>query len=310
MTLRAQLNAQLNNRFPAVQEGRVAFRQVFILPTRFGLFWLFAAFVVWLTGTNFGNGVLLLVSYLLVSLWVSAMFSTFYNLYGLRYRVAHAQHCEAGADAALTLSFVDQRAHYDVALLSPAGRAVATSLQPNQPATARVDVHLPTRGVHKPPRLILQTIQPFGLFRAWSRLNLDIELLAWPRAVFFAAQQGHSAESQQTEGSVLSDDIDGVRAWQQGLPLRAMRWDRYLVSGQLTQLDFARHSSSDDHTISLGDYAHLDLESALSAMAERVVKMDQACLAYALVLGQQTIGPALGPEHSLRCREALARYGS
>ncbi len=308
MTLRAQLQAQLNTRFPAVREGRVGFRQVFILPTRFGLFWLFAAFVVWLTGTNFGNGVLLLVSYLLVSLWVSAMFSTFYNLYGLRYRVAAVQHCEAGADAALTLSFADQRAHYDIALLPPTGRAETTSLQPDQTATATVAIPLPKRGVHHPPRLTLQTIQPFGLFRAWSRLNLDIELLAWPRAAFFAAQQGHRTESQ-TEGSVQSDDIDGLRAWQQGLPLRAMRWDRYLVSGQLTQLDFARHSASDNHTIALADYAHLDLESALSAMAERVAHMDHTGLAYALVLGQRTIGPALGPEHTLRCREALARYG-
>lgn len=75
----------IRERFPRVLSGTVTQRQLFVLPSLNGISWVLLALVIWLTGINYQNGLVLLIAYLMASIWLAGMWLCYRNLLGITF---------------------------------------------------------------------------------------------------------------------------------------------------------------------------------------------------------------------------------
>ncbi len=308
--LNNRFEAAITERFPEVVQGKVGQRQLFVLPSLNGVLWLVLALVIWLTGINYQNGLVLIIAYLMGSIWLAAMWLCYRNLHGLQYHISAIRHAEAGEQAEVDIAFSSKRTRYDIAVRCTTGEWRYTDVSSDSQGSVRVLVDLPHRGVFRLPALRLETRQPFDLAVVWSQLRLSCELLAYPvakSAMVNAIPTDASASEHERPSN--RGDVDGLTEWQAGQETKHLRWQHYLLTGEARLLHFAEPAGAQSQMIALDQYSHLGLEAALSAMAERANHYHEHEIAFGLSLGNQTIDINAGAQHLSNVREALARYG-
>lgn len=300
----------IRQRFPRVLSGTVTQRQLFVLPSLNGISWVLLALVIWLTGINYQNGLVLLVAYLMASIWLAGMWLCYRNLLGITYRVARVRHAEEGGQAEVEIEFDSSRARFDIAVRCTTGEWRYTDVSSQQTGRVRVLVELPIRGVYKLPALRLETRQPFDLAVVWSQIRLQAELFAYPVAKHAPAKV-HAAHDQSDLVSTASTrgDVDGLTDWQAGDEISRIRWSHYLVTGEARMTNFSKPAGRQSSVISLEQYRHIRLESALQAIAHQALVNYQEGRAYGLQLENVELPVAEGIAQLQRVREALARYG-
>ena len=166
------------------------------------------------------------------------------------------------------------------------------------------------RGILRPGRLTVSTRFPLTLFRAWSLLEPDAQVLVYPPPLY-----GHplpeSASTAGTEGrSVLrgDDDFAGIRAYRAGDSLQRISWKSSARTGKLHSKEF---ETPDDGVCRL-DWSRVpaaDPERKLSILAAWVLELSARGESWALTLPGVDLPPALGPAHRRACLAALARFG-
>lgn len=309
--LNQRFDQAIAQRFPAVMQGRVGQRQLFVLPSLNGMLWLVLALIIWLTGINYQNGLVLLVAYLMASIWLAAMWLCYRNLLGIAFHIAAVRHAQAGEQAEVDIEFTSQRARYDIAVRCTTGDWRYTDVSGQSNGKVRVLVDLPTRGVYTLPALRIETRQPFDLAVVWSQLRLSCELLAYPvaKSALASVEDVYDGAAQLTRRSVHGD-IDGLTDWQEGQETTHLRWQHYLLTGEARVLDFAEPRAASSQMLSLQQYAHLSTEAALAAIAYQAETYYHNQIAYGVDLGRTKLAVGLGSEQLNLLREALARYGN
>ncbi|MGD2117652.1 MAG: hypothetical protein PVG66_04775, partial [Chromatiales bacterium] len=145
-------------------------RQIYILPTRFGL--MYATLVIaMLTGSiNYANNLGYLMTFLLGGLGVLAIFQTWRNLLRLEIRALPAEPVFAGQTGYLNLHLSNPSRQLRGAIQLRADLADAPAdihnIEANADANFRVPLPSTHRGWLKPRRLILSSQYPLGLLRA------------------------------------------------------------------------------------------------------------------------------------------------
>ena len=81
--IKRRLNRWLKRRIPPASMHKLSNRNVFIMPTRFGYVYQIFVVLLFLLATNYQNNVIMLLSYLMASLFITTMMHSFYNLSGI-----------------------------------------------------------------------------------------------------------------------------------------------------------------------------------------------------------------------------------
>jgi uncharacterized protein (DUF58 family) len=300
-------------RRPQPEHGPVPLtrRRIYILPTRHGLVFGVVLLAMLIGAINYQNGLAYLLTFLLSSLGIVSILHSYRNLHGL---VVHF-----GQPAAV---FAGERASFPLQLENPLGRArYALRLEregeiscTDLPASDAHWLHLPMptkgRGLQAAGRLVLSSIYPLGLFRAWSYLYPAQPVLVYPhpegpRELPPAQHQAEGGEGSAGRGG---DDFDSLRPYHEGDSLKHVHW-KALARGQgMVTKQFA---GGGNRVLWLHweQTSRQDTEQRLSALCRWVLEADSRGIAYGLVLPHQQINPASGPAQRKRCLEALALYG-
>ncbi|MFW5825708.1 MAG: hypothetical protein ACOCVV_12195, partial [Marinobacter sp.] len=163
--------AWVNRRIPRDDQRHLDRRSIFILPTAPGLVFGLLLLVMLLTGINYQNSLIYLLTFLLGALFVAAMHQTHNNLSGLDLTLLQPGEGFAGEPIAFT--FALEAGHEATAVILRAGQEGATTL--SVPKHERVDATLlvPSheRGYLLPQQVRVETRFPFGLLVAWSWLR-------------------------------------------------------------------------------------------------------------------------------------------
>src|SRR5690606_17155224 len=143
----------------------------------------------------------------------------------------------------------------------------------------RLNLYLPTvrRGRMHPGRLVVETVYPFGICRAWSLIDLNFTCLVYPRPVecdldwLLASQQQHG-NTTITRGN---DDFHGLREYQRGDSLKHVAW-KNLARGQ--GMYTKEYASNVDNRVWLrwDMFPGLGVEDRLSRLCYCVLKLDTA----------------------------------
>lgn len=292
---------------------RIARQRIYIVPTRFGYGFGLLLLVMLLGAMNYSNSMAFALTFLLMGLGLLGMHHTHANLLNLHVRAGRREPVFAG-DAAgfeLWLDNPSDTVRYTVALGWP-----------DAPATQFLDVPArghqsgvlllpaPRRGWLQAPRFAVATEFPLGLLHAWTWIELDMQVLVYPRP----ANDGRAPPAWGGTGGPLAherpgvDEFTGLRAYAAGDAPRSIHWKNFARLNQPVVKRFGE-SQSEARVLHWDQLAGLDPEVRLSQLTRWLLDAEIQSVAYQLVLPDVQLGPGLGGSHRQECLRALALYG-
>ncbi len=282
-------------------------RRVYVLPSRFGLFYLLLVLVMGIGALNYNNNPALLLGLLLGGAGLASLLSSHLQLAGLRAELIAAEPVTAGQPMPLAISFssLDNRARPGLNLRTH-GQTSHFSLPAQGGGVAHI--HLPTqkRGLMPLERIEIFTTRPLGLARAWAWLRPDEWLLVYPEP----EEDGPPLPVDARDGNLrrphfAGDDLHLLRNYQAGDPLRSIAWKASARRDQLLSRTWeASHGDDlelDWHTL------QLPYEARIRRLTHWVMAAEREGRHWRLQLpGHPAIGPDGGAAHRHACLRALA----
>ncbi|MCH8502876.1 MAG: DUF58 domain-containing protein [Ectothiorhodospiraceae bacterium] len=292
------------------KQVRLAYRRIFVLPTKAGLAFSALLFGIWLGAVNYTNSMAFLLCFLLLGLGLLAMLHTFRNIAGLSVKAEPARPVFAGEAAHFTLRLEnpDLRERPALVLRYEREPTVLVDVPAGTDASAVVSVPTKRRGVMKLGQVLIQTTFPTGLVVAWSWLRLDRSCLVYP-----APESGSVPDPEGGSGDAGSrpaegdDDFHSLRRYQPGDSLRQVAW-RTLARGQELQTKRFAGNAASSVWLDYDALPQLAMEQRLSRLCRWILDAEAERRPYGLRLPGKRIPPALGADHQERCLRALALF--
>lgn len=287
----------------------LGYRQIFILPTRFG--WVLGILMgAMLIGSlNFNNNLGLLTTFIVAATAINTMLLSFRNLRGLVLRRGGAAPVHAGQplDYRLTVDNPDARPREGL-IACQGDRRQVFAVAPN--GSCQVNVQLPARprGWHRVGRLRIETTQPLGLFRAWSWLDPATPFLVWPRPAANPPpfpEQGDAREGRRSLPREEGEEFHSLRRWREGDALHRIAWKASQRHHTLLSREFRRQHAR-HVTLDLAHAPGQDAEERISIVTAWVLRADTEQRPWTLKVGEHSLGPAHGEAHRHACLRALA----
>ncbi len=317
---RAWFRQWWQSRLPFTDTWTLGQRNIYILPTRAGLTFALTLVVMLLAAINYQLNLGYALTFLLAGAGLASMHMTHGNLRGLTLHLRPGAAVFAGEPAllevvitnpgrhrcGLALHFEDRRAEgvsHD--------RAFAWCDAPAQgQATLHVAIVPPRRGWHAVPTLVVETVFPFGLFRAWAVWRPAARVLAWPRPeqpLPALPPASATAGGERPQSRQAGSELDGVRPWRRGDTMRQVVWKKVARSGELVSRE-TTGSAQRELWLQWADAHGGDVEQRLSRLAAWVLLAEREDLACGLRMPGRELPPGQGEAHRRAALDTLATW--
>jgi uncharacterized protein (DUF58 family) len=305
---RRRLLALARPRAPEPLPIRFGRRRIYVLPTRFGLFFALLLAVMSVGALNYNNNPALLMAFLLAGAAVASLVSAQLQLSGIAVTAIDAEPVPAGQPLHLRLHVrvADRRPRSGLLVDFDDGSGVPLRLRDGA-GEAVLPLPAPRRGWLDVPRMRIATTWPLGIARAWSYAWPDVPLLVYPTPDPIATPLPTGAGDPASRRlQAAGDDVHHLRAYRSGDSRRAIAWKPSARRGTLLVREFEEPLGTD---IDLDWHALHGLahEARISRLARWVEDAERDGRRYRLQLpAQPALGPDRGPAHRHACLRALA----
>jgi uncharacterized protein (DUF58 family) len=286
-------------------------RRVFILPTLHGFTFGIALVLMLVGSTNYSLGLGFALTFLLAGISIVGLVNTYRNIIGLRITMGRAEPVFAGDEAAFLMHVENpyRFARHSLETLRD-GRVSRFDVGKEGWSTVSIAAAAPRRGWLPLGKVTLQTRYPLGLFRAWSPIRPDAEVLVYPRPEItpLPPELPISREGHALDIGIGGEDFAALRAYQPGDSPRHIAWKITARSDALVTKQFSSLGATElVFTWSLLPPG-LDLETRLSCLAGWVIEAEASQVHYGLVIPGTDIEPGRGFDHRNQCLKALAVF--
>lgn len=302
----------LKTRIPPASQIRLNHRRIFILPTRAGLGLLLLLLVMLIGAINYQNSLIYAVVFLLGSLFWVGLYHTYRNLSGLELRAISCAPVFVGEEAGLNIGLrTAQPEQQAIALFWPDSLPRRVDVQGEHDNLLTLYYPTSRRGFLTPGRLRVETRYPLGWFVAWSLIDLDWQVLVYPKPLQLPLPTSMRAGTGDTRQTPMegADDFQGLRSYQPGDSKRRLDW-RAWSRGQGLHTKIFSEQQSTVRWLALEQAPGASLEAQLSCLTGWVLHLESLQQVYGLDLYGQQIAPATGDAHQRACLRALALFGS
>lgn len=305
-----RLLALARPRGPEALPVRFDRRRIYVLPTRFGLFFAALVAAMFAGALNYNNNPALLLALLLIGAALAGLVSAQLQLTGIAVVAVDAEPVPAGQPITVRLHATTQdrrprrglRIDTMDAVLEQAPLAL-------HDGSGQAQFALPTarRGWLELPRLRVSTTWPLGLARAWAYAWPDQPLLVHPRPEPDAPPLPTGSGEPATRRLHSSgDDVHHLRAYRPGDPQRTIAWKPSARRGTLLVREYEQPAGV-DLLLDWRELPGLPHEARIARLARWVEDAERDGRRYRLALpGQAPLGPDRGPAHRHACLRALA----
>lgn len=295
-------------RVPEALPAKLDRRRVYVLPTRFGLFFGAVLLAMLLGALNYNNNPALLLALLLGATALASFIAAHLQLSGLRVDAISAEPVAAGNTLQMhvALSAKDARNRRGLQLRYGENRTSATLLAA-EPAAVILPVETQRRGWLELGRIRISTIQPLGLALAWSWVWPDQPMLVYP----VPETQGPplplgDGSASHARLNPAGDDVHHLRSYRAGDPRRAIAWKPSARRDSLMVREYEQPLAV-EVSLEWQALAPLAAEQRISRLAHWVDLAEREGRRYRLSLpGQPVLGPGQGPAHRHLCLRALS----
>ncbi len=316
--VRARFRRWWRSRLPRTDTQTLTQGNVYILPTRAGWMFGLTLLVLLLASVNYQLNLGYVLTFLLAGSGMVSMHITHGTLRGLTLHLRPVASTFAGSAAVL-----------DIVLTSPGSARFGVGLRVldatadtlawiNVPGGGQTTSHVTfipdKRGRHDVPTLSAETRFPLGLFRAWTVWRPAATLLVYPKVEVGAPAlpaarpvAGGPAQRRSSEGG----EIEGVRAYRRGDPLKLVAWKKAAqaleTGAELVSRDTSI-SARQELWLDWSSCASLAPEERLSRLAAWTLAATRAGADFGLRLPGVELEPAAGEAQQRRSLEALALW--
>ncbi|BAV35082.1 hypothetical protein SCL_2805 [Sulfuricaulis limicola] len=288
-------------------------RQLFMLPTRFGL--LFAALLVvqLLAAINYGNGLAYALTFLLGSLAVVSMLYTHRNLFRLRLSAAACAPVFAGETAIFRIHLANDSdtPRFGVVVMHDKKEIARVDIAPRGSADVNLSVPAVKRGPLTMPAVTLITRFPLGLLYSWSRrVLLEQTCLVYPRPALPTPLRTLAEVSLEPVVGIRAggDDYIGAREFQPGDSPRHVDW-KAVARGEPWHVKQFGGGYQATVWFDWDTLEGLDTETRLSILTRWVLDAEHEGTLYGLRLPERSLNPSNGEAHQHECLKRLALFG-
>lgn len=298
-----------------LEERMAQHQRLYIIPTRFGVYFLVASVLVILIGAAYQNNLVNILGFFMLALLFIAMIATHENLKGLR--VTRVEPAAGFAGELLTLKvYVQNTTGAPKAGCRFAIREFPISI-PSDPrakieaqseSRLQAGVRAPSRGLHKIHKIRLYTTAPFGLFYVWLWQTADTQVTVYPRRfgerTWQEAEIGHEA-SPHASRQPGAEDYSHHSLYQSGESLQRVDWKANARGRPLLtkHYDEARTSGV---RLSYQSLAGLDHEQRLEQLSAWVDQATKSGRSFQISLPDGQLGPDRGLAFAQRAWTLLA----
>ena len=305
--LAARLQAWARPRHPETLPVQFDRRRVYVLPTRFGLFFAVLLLAMWLGALNYNNNPALMLGLLLAGAANTSLLTAHLQLTGLQVSAIDAEPVPAGAPLELRIhARADPgRARRGLRVDCGDSAAVLSLVDGNGQATLALPTH--RRGWLDVERLRISTTRPLGLARAWAYVWPDAPLLVYP-----APEAQGPPLPEGTGANALArlrptgDDVHHLRSYRRGDARRAIAWKPSARRDTLLVREYEQPLGA-DVVLDWRQLSGIDYEARIRRLARWIDEAEREGRRYRLELpGQPPLGPGSGPQQRHACLRALA----
>ena len=280
---------------------------MYVLPTRFGLFFALLLLAMGTGALNYNNNPALLLALLLAGAANASLLGAHLQLSGLELSAITAEPVVAGLPMPLHVhARADGGRERRGLRIEIAGATAILSLDGGH---GQATVALPTqrRGWLSPGRVRISTVRPLGLAVAWAYAWPATPLLVYPAPEPRGPPlPGGSGANAAARVHPAGDDVHHLRAWRSGDARRAIAWKPSARRDSLLVREFEEPQGS-EVTLDWYALAPLDSEARIRRLARWVDDAEREGRRYRLALpGQPVLGPGSGAAHRHACLRALA----
>lgn len=298
---------------PAPGDVVLGRRQLFMLPTRFGLMFALLLVVQLLAAINYGNGLAYALTFLLGSLAVVSMLYTHRNLFRLRLAAGTCAPVFAGETAAFRIRLVndDSTPRFGVAVLLDKKEIASVDIPAHDSADVEVPVTTRLRGYLAMPPVTLTTRFPLGLLYSWSRrIGLGQSCLVYPRPAEPVPRQTREEQTPEPAQGLKAggDDYIGVREFHPGDSPHHVDW-KAVARGEGWYVKQFGGGYQATLWLDWDSLEGLGVEERLSVLTRWVLDAERDGMLYGLRLPEKSFPPASGERHQHECLRALALFG-
>ncbi|MGJ8694033.1 MAG: hypothetical protein ACSHW0_16315 [Thalassotalea sp.] len=316
--IRQRFERFLAKRIPAKPKQVLSNRNIFILPSKFGIAYLFFILLLFLLGTNYQNNIILLLSYLLGSFFITAMLQSFFNLAGISIEIAHSPSGFAEQKIDVPLNIMSNKPRFDLHFQLPQQAISHCEIINQGDNQLTVPFIKDRRGNWTTGRLKVFSAYGFGLFTTWSTLDFGLAITVYPKASsfdlhFLGATNVNSlavneSNYQATQMQAGQDEFFELSAYKKGEPNSHVAW-KQVAKGQGWFTKQYRQDESSQHCLKLQNMPATKLEDKLEQLCFVILEYCQLGLPYSVELLSQQIANDHGDQHAKQCLKALALYG-
>lgn len=303
---RPRVQRWMTGRFPRCHEVTLSQKQIFVFLNKEG--WLFSLLllITFLAGVNYANNLILGVFFLLSSIMLISIYHSYAQLSGLKIKVLHGSDSEAGAQARyqIELSPTTAKCYCQLEIVWQQYQRIAVL---NDKQVLHFDLDTPERGRFLPPRLMLQSVYPLGLIRAWTYVYFDYPVWVSPLSIESERNVLNriGGEGEDTQGLSGQEEFQELKNYVQGESLSRVSW-AHLARGQgLLSKQFMDYSAEQDAL----DYQQMpgaDHETRLSQMAYWVRLLNEQNIAFSMILPSNSLALGQGKAHMHQALRLLA----
>lgn len=284
-------------------------RQIYILPTRWGLLYAVMLIALLIGSINYSLSLGFYVTFLLASLGNIAMLHTWRNLVHLQVAVLKANPVFAGdvTDVIFNISDTKNRPRYAITASFLENNHLTQNISANDSQLFPVPLATSKRGLHTLPRLTLNTQFPLNLLHAWAVIENPFQVLVYPKPSDLIEPQALSFDSSTQGGSQLNkgdEDFNGHKNYQFGDSPSRIDWKASSRSiGLFTKLYSGTGSSALwlDWEATIGEK-----EARISQLTRRVIDAQASQKIYGLKLPNIILQPSNTESHYHQALTALA----
>jgi uncharacterized protein (DUF58 family) len=260
-------------------------RRIYIVPSSLGIAFSLMLFAMFLGAMNYANNLALGLTFMLGALALTAMHYCHRNLAGIQIRSAASEPVFAGQTARFRLALENDAkvARHELTIANEYGIATPVRVEPGARVVLELETPAPQRGLLRLDAFEITTRHPFGMFRAWAYLNMEIACVVYPKP---------------SPRGLPPPPLDSPRR---------IAWKAY-AREQGLQVKLYAGTAVTSHSFDWEALGGLGTEARLSQLCRWVEDAHAAGRAFGLRLPGVEIAPNVGPGHRQRCLTALALF--
>ncbi len=288
-------------------------RAIYILPTRYGLMFGLAVFVMLVGSLNYDSNLGLLFSFWFAGIGVAAILHTWRNLLGIEVAADPGHPVFAGTVAVFPIRVraSGNRRRVGVVLQRSGRTTEPIELEHAKIARSRLEMATVNRGRQRLGRVRVSCVYPLGLLRAWAYVDGRASVLVYPRPKGKGglSADSHYSRSEKGDKGVGADDFVGLRSYRPGDSPRHLDWKALARERGLVTRQFGG-DRSEQLWVDFAETPGADLEEKLSRMCGKILSADNSQFSYGLRLPAVELAPAQGDLHKHKCLAELALFAT